>query len=323
MPPLGSNQVRVRIRASGICHSDAHYRAGTSPTGPLPLTPGHEVAGVVEEVGPHTTVRQPGDRVCLHYLLSCGSCPPCRAGREQFCTQGAMIGKHTHGGYAEYIVVPEKNAIALPEHIPFEHGAVLMCSSATSYHALRKSRLTRGETVAIFGAGGLGISAIQIAQAMGAACVYAVDINNDKLALATKLGATAVDPADDAASTLRELTDGAGVDVALELSGVPHIVNQAVQSLATFGRLALVGISSANAEIDTYTAICKESEILGVSDHLSTELADLIEMTGKGLDLTHVATRSVPLEAQAVNDVLDELDAFSSAHVRTVIVQET
>src|SRR5262245_61652188 len=140
----GPGEVLVRVRAAGICHSDAHYRRGLSPMGPLPLTLGHEVAGVIERVGAGVGLHAAGDRVCLHYLLTCGSCTHCRAGRESFCSSGAMIGHHVDGGFAEAITVPARNAVRLPERIPFEHGAIMMCSSATALHALRKGRLKAG-----------------------------------------------------------------------------------------------------------------------------------------------------------------------------------
>ena len=160
---VGPSDVLIRVRAAGICHSDVHYRAGVSRVKQLPLTLGHEVAGVVEEVGAQVARFKPGDRVCIHYLVTCGACAFCRAGNEQFCSTGEMIGKHRDGGYAEFIAVPERSVVRLPDEIPFEEGAILMCSSATSLHALNKARFRTGETVAVFGAGGLGISAIQLA----------------------------------------------------------------------------------------------------------------------------------------------------------------
>ena len=120
MPTPGEGDVLVRIRAAGICHSDAHYRAGRSPVRPLPMTLGHEIAGVVEQVGQRVTTVRAGDSVCLHYLLSCGNCTYCSAGNEQFCVRGSMLGHYSDGGYAEYIAVPERNAVHLPDEIPLE-----------------------------------------------------------------------------------------------------------------------------------------------------------------------------------------------------------
>lgn len=322
VPHVGEQDVLVRVKAAGICHSDAHYRAGSSPVGPLPVTPGHEVAGVVEETGGRVTSVQIGDRVCLHYLVTCGDCPYCVRGSEQFCVEGAMIGKHRGGGYAEYIAVPARSVVPLPEEIPFDHGAILMCSSATSFHALRKGRLTSGETVVVFGVGGLGMSAIQLADAMGALDIYAVDINDDRLAMSQGLGAVPINAsAVDPVATVRDLTQGEGVDVALELVGLAETMRQAVQSLAVFGRAVMVGIASEPLEVDTYTELLgREAEVIGAADHLLQELPLLIEYARRGvLDLSDVISQRVPLQADAVNDVLDQLEQFGGG-VRTVIV---
>jgi propanol-preferring alcohol dehydrogenase len=321
-PTVGPGDVLVRIKAAGICHSDAHYRAGKSPVRPLPMTLGHEIAGVIEAVGAQVKTIRVGDRVCLHYLISCGDCYYCSQGSEQFCIRGSMLGHYTDGGYAEYIAVPERNAVLLPEEIPFEQGAILMCSSATSFHALRKARLAAGETVAVFGVGGLGISAVQLAQAFGALDVYAVDINADKLALAEQYGAIPVDAsADDPVTQLGRLTAHAGVDVALELIGLPETMRQAVQSLGVMGRAVIAGIGDQPLEIDTYPELLgKEAEVIGTNDHLLQELPLLVEWARRGkLDLSQVVTRTVPLDADVVNGVLDELEEFGGG-VRTVIV---
>jgi 2-desacetyl-2-hydroxyethyl bacteriochlorophyllide A dehydrogenase len=321
-PSLGVGDVLVRVRAAGICHSDVHYRAGTSGVGPLPQTLGHEIAGVVEEVGPSVTSLRPGDRVCLHYLLSCGQCHFCRSGHEQFCAEGKMIGKHVDGGFAEYIAVPARNAVRLPAEVAFEHGAVLMCSSSTSFHALRKSRLQPGETVAIFGAGGLGMSAIQLARTMGALQVYAVDINETKLQLAETFGAVPVNARqDDPVTTIRRLTGGRGVDVAIEVIGLRQTMEQAVRCLAVLGRAAMAGIADRPFEINSYSDLLgREAEVIGCSDHTLRELEILVEYVRQGrLDLGHIVARSVPLEAEAINATMDALEQFGG-EVRTVVV---
>ncbi|MFH1574588.1 MAG: alcohol dehydrogenase catalytic domain-containing protein, partial [Acidobacteriota bacterium] len=240
IPAIGPRDVLVRVRAAGICHSDAHYRAGISPVRPLPLTLGHEVAGVVERAGGEVTRLKPGDRVCVHYMVTCGDCVYCNKGSEQFCVSGRMIGKYRDGGYAEYISIPARSAFLLPDAIPFEHGAVLMCSSATSLHALNRARLSAGDTVAVFGAGGLGMSAIQLAYALGAGRVFAVDRQPNKLEMARQFGAVPIDAAAaDPVTEIRRLTNGRGVDVALELIGQTTTMREAVQSLAVQGRAAI------------------------------------------------------------------------------------
>jgi propanol-preferring alcohol dehydrogenase len=321
-PTPGYAEVLVRVQGAGICHSDAHYRAGTSYAGPLPLTFGHEVAGVVEALGPGTRRTRIGDRVALHYLVTCGQCHHCNRGQEQFCDTGKMLGKHRDGGYAEYIAIPERGIVPLPEEIPFEVGAIMMCSSATSFHALRKARLQPGETVAVFGAGGLGMSAIQLAKGLGATEVYAVDINRDKLVLAASFGAIPVDASSaDPVELVRQLTNGRGVDVAVELIGLPTTMRQAVQVLGVQGRAALAGITRQPFEVDSYQDILnREAEIIGVSDHLLQEFPLLTDFARRGvLNLSHVAANTVPLKAEPINAALDALERWGG-EVRTVIV---
>lgn len=320
-PAAGPGEVVVRVRAAGICHSDAHYRAGVSPA-VTPLTLGHEIAGNVDSIGPGVADLRPGDRVCVHYLQTCGACDWCRGGTEQFCVDGRMIGKHRDGGFAEKIAIPARNVFPLPPSIPFSHGAILMCSSATSLHALRKARLAPGESVAVFGIGGLGASAVQLARALGARIVYAVDRAASKLALAERLGAVPVDASTaDPVARIRDLTRGRGVDVALELIGLPITVAQAVRVLGKMGRAAVAGLSNQLVEIDPYRELInQEAELVGVSDHLASEIPELLSHAASGrLDLSEVVGRTVPLEAPAINGVLDSLSAFGNTAARTVI----
>jgi 2-desacetyl-2-hydroxyethyl bacteriochlorophyllide A dehydrogenase len=322
VPAMGDSDILVRVRAAGICHSDVHYRAGKSPVRPLPMTLGHEVAGVVEQVGREVTRVKAGDRVCLHYNITCGECYYCSTGNEQFCGKGVMLGHYANGGYAEYIAVPARNAVALPDEIRFEEGATLMCASATAFHALRKSRLKAGETAAVFGVGGLGMSAIQLARACGALDVFAVDINEEKLQLATSYGAIPVSARHvDPVAEIRRLTNGKGVDVALELIGLPQTMRQTVQCLGVMGRAVIAGIGDRPLEIDTYRELLgNEVEIIGSNDHLFQELPVLIELARrKVLDTSRIVTHVVPLEPDAINHTLDALEQFGS-DVRTVIV---
>jgi 2-desacetyl-2-hydroxyethyl bacteriochlorophyllide A dehydrogenase len=322
VPPVGPSDVLVRVRAAGICHSDAHYRGGFLDADALPVTLGHEVAGIVESVGAEVTQFRKGDRVCVHYLVSCGHCDYCAGGTEQFCLTNQMIGKHRDGGYAEFLLVPERSVFHLPEEIPFEQGAILMCSAATSLHALKKTRLRAGETVAVFGVGGLGVSAIQLAKSLGASEIFAVDINPRKLELAEKFGAIAVNATvSDPVAQIRKQTGGRGVDVALELIGRPETMQQAVRCLAIFGRAGLVGLTYDPFEIVSYTELVnKEAEIIGVSDHLANEIPALLEYArNRQLDLSHGIIRTIALDPAAVNAALDNLESFGDG-VRVVIM---
>jgi D-arabinose 1-dehydrogenase-like Zn-dependent alcohol dehydrogenase len=322
VPEIGPNEVLIRVVAAGICHSDAHYRAGISKIDNLPVTLGHEVAGVVESAGEKVANVAPGDRVCVHYLVHCGHCELCTRGLEQFCRSGQMIGKHRDGGYAEFIAVPVKNAFALPDAISFEIGAIMMCSSATALHALHKARLKPEESVAIFGFGGLGFSALQLSRAFDCGEIYVVEINPVKLASAAKLGAIAIDAkAGDPVEQIKEATAGKGVDVSLELIGSAKTMRQCVLCLAPLGRAALVGLTTESMSIFPYTELInKEVEIIGVSDHLATELPPLIESARSGkFRFPPETLRAVDLDAGQVNAALDALQ-HSIDHVRTVIV---
>ena len=286
------------------------------------MTLGHEVAGRVETVGKEVRHVSPGDRVYVHYLVSCGRCDFCLRGHEQFCGKGQMIGKHRDGGYAEFIKVPGRSVFVLPDEIPFEHGAVMMCSSATALHALNKARLQGGDSVAIFGFGGLGFSALQLSRAFGCREVYVVDINPAKLASIAALGGIAIDAtAGDPVQQIREATRGKGVDVSIELVGSGITMGQAVRCLGVFGRAALVGLTAELMSVLPYTELInKEAEIIGVSDHLAAELPSLLEFARSGkLRFPQGTLRVVGLDAAQINAALDEV-AKSSDHIRTVIV---
>lgn len=285
-PSAGDGQVLVDIRAAGICHSDAHYRAGNGSIA-LPLTLGHEIAGVV---------RGTGQRVALHYLHD----------------DGRMLGKEVDGGYAEQIAVPAANAVPIPDGVSFETAAVMMCSTATAYHALRLANLRPSESVAILGFGGLGASAVQLAKVMGAVRVFAVDRVAEKLELAASFGAI---PA-----SVDELRD---VDVVLDFAGHPATTLQALRALARGGRIMIVAINLRELAIDPYRdVLARERHIIGVSDHTREELVELLQLAHRGvIDISRVITRRVSLKAAAINEVLDDLDR-GTTHLRTVIVND-
>jgi len=322
VPEIGPADVLVRVFACGICHSDAHYRAGISPIPNLPVTPGHEIAGTVESVGKDVAAFRPGDRVCVHYLTHCGACDFCLGGNEQFCPDLQMIGKHRDGGYADFIRVPARSVVALPKEIVFAHGAIMMCSSATALHALNKTRLKPGESVAIFGFGGLGYSALQLARALGCGASYVVEVNSAKLASAAAFGAIPISAtASDPVRQILDATGGKGVDVAIELVGTTVTMGQAVRCLGILGRAAIVALSRESISLVPYTELInKEVEIIGVSDHLASELPSLMHYAQSGkLIFLEWALRFVDLDAAQINAALDALEE-STAHARTVII---
>src|SRR5437763_3985886 len=322
IPEIGSSDVLICVAAAGICHSDAHYRGGISKIDHLPLTLGHEVAGYVELVGRDVTNVLPRDRVCVHYLVHCGTCEFCVRGLEQFCRSGQMIGRHRDGGYAEFIKVPARNAFTLPDEISFEVGAIMMCSSATALHALNKARLKPGESVAIFGFGGLGFSALQLARAFDCGQIYVVEINPAKLATAAALGAVPIDAtAGDPVQQILDATSGKGVDVAIEFVGLAATMQQAARCLAVQGRAAMVALSRESMSLLPYPElISKEAEVIGVSDHLASELPVLMDLVRSGkLCFSEGMLRFVPLDAAQINAALHAVEK-STDHIRTVIV---
>ncbi len=322
VPEIGPADVLVRIAACGICHSDAHYRAGISPIAHLPVTPGHEIAGTIECLGRGVDAFRPGDRVCVHYLAHCGACKFCLRGNEQFCPEVQMIGKHRNGGYAEFIKVPARSVVALPDEIAFAHGAIMMCSSATALHALNKTRLKPGESVAIFGFGGLGYSALQLARAFDCGAIYVVEINAAKLASAAMLGAIPISTtAGDPVQQIRDAIDGKGVDVSIELVGSTVTMRQAIQCLGILGRAAIVALSREAMSFFPYTELInKEAEVIGVSDHLASELPSLLHYAQSGkLTFPDSVLRMVELDAAQINAALDALEE-TTEHVRTVIM---
>lgn len=316
-PEPGPGEVLLRIDAAGMCRSDVHYRSGTRPVPSLPLVPGHEIAGTVLEVGHGVDRPAPGDRVSLHYLVTCGECGPCRRGAEQFCETGQMLGLDRQGGYAERIVVPARNAHPIPDGVSTAAAAVMMCSTATSLHALRRGRVGPGTRVALLGAGGLGMSAIQLARVLGAATVYAVDIHPERLAVAADLGAIPIDGTGDAVAAIR--ADG-GVDVAVELVGSADLMRDAVAMLSPQGRAVAVGLTHSEFGLDPYRDLVRrEAEILGTADHLASEIDEILAWAADGsIDVDRLITRTIPLDQQQVEDALVSLERFGSG-IRTVI----
>jgi propanol-preferring alcohol dehydrogenase len=281
-PVAGAGEVLIEIRAAGICHSDAHYRAGRGSVA-LPLTLGHEIAGVV--VGT-------GARVAVHYLIDADT----------------MIGKERDGGYAERVVVPAANAVPIPEGVPFEEAAVMMCSTATAWHALRLSRIRRGESLAILGFGGLGVSALQLARVLGVETIYAIDVVPEKLALAERMGAIPASAPPEA-------------DVVLDFAGHPPATSAALRALRFGGRLMVVAINLRSLEFDPYRdVLARERHIIGCSDHTREELVEVLDLAARGaIELSSAITRRVPLRADAINEALDDIDR-GTPHLRTVIV---
>jgi 2-desacetyl-2-hydroxyethyl bacteriochlorophyllide A dehydrogenase len=322
MPLLRDYEVLVKAQASGICHSDLNYRDGVSPVGKLPIILGHEIAGIVAKKGSRVGDFAEGDHVCVHYVVSCGKCRFCLSGLETYCEKYQMIGKDVDGGFAEYLAVPEANLLPLPETIPFEQGAILGCAVSTAYHALRRGKVKPEDTLVIYGAGGLGVHAIQLAATiLQVTKIIAVDVLDHKLQVAKKLGAKEIINANenDAADAIREFTDGMGADVVIDFVGRRKTIENCISCAGKGGRIVVVGISSEELQISPYsTIIGKEIEIVGVNDHLKSELRSLIDLTSsRKLDLSSSITHRVKLEE--VNEGIRILRNNAGQPLRVVI----
>jgi propanol-preferring alcohol dehydrogenase len=318
-PTPGPDDVVVEVRAAGICHSDAHYRAGRGTVPRLPVTLGHEIAGVIVDRGERVTAPLLGARVAVHYLVACGRCAGCARG-EAFCVRGEMLGKDRDGGHAERVRMPARNALPLPEGVSDAQAAIMMCSTATASHALRQGRLRPGETVLVLGFGGLGVSVARLGLLLGARRILAVDRVAAKLTVARAAGCLPIDAHHDVTEQILTATDGAGADVAIDLAGHPPLATAALRALAPGGRLVLVALNRKAFEFDPYhDVLAREREIIGCSDHTRDEVVDLLDWAAAGrLDLAEAISRRIPLEAGAVNAALDALEQGTD-HFRTVI----
>ncbi|WP_328313773.1 Zn-dependent alcohol dehydrogenase [Streptomyces sp. NBC_00442] len=270
LPEPGPGQVRVRLAAAGVCHSDLSLTNGTMRV-PVPAVLGHEGAGTVVAVGEGVTSVAPGTQVVLNWAPSCGSCHPCSLGEVWLCVNalnGAASvyartanGTELHPGlnvaaFAEETVVAENCVIPLPAGIPLTEAALLGCAVLTGYGAIHHSaRVRQGETVAVFGAGGVGLATLQAARIAGAGQIVAVDVSPDKEGLAREAGATDfVVASDTTAKDIRRLTGGQGTDVAVECVGRAVTIRTAWESTRRGGRTTVVGIGGKDQQV-TFNAL--------------------------------------------------------------------
>ena len=245
MPIAGPADVLVRVRACGIGLTVVNLIATPGRVTAYPRIPGHEIAGDVVEVGAAVRAAKVGQRVTNHFYLTCGQCKQCRSGRETLClSPRGNVGSATDGGYAEYVVLPERNTVPIPGGVSYVDAAVASDAIATPFHACHKeARLGPGDSVLIIGAGGgVGIHMVQMARLCGAR-VLAADIGDDKLALAKRMGADEIIDARNAnlADKVRALTDGLGVDAVIDIVASRATLEAGLQALAMGGRLVIIG----------------------------------------------------------------------------------
>ena len=338
LAPTGPEQVRVRLRATGVCHSDLSICRG-GLRHPLPAVPGHEGAGVVSEVGTNVTSVAPGDHVTLNWTPSCGACFFCERAEPYLCERAAadslaapfasaggealapVLGA---GAFAEETLVLERAVVRIPHDVPFEVAALVGCAVTTGFGAVVNTAGVRpGDSVVVIGCGGVGLSIVQGARYAGAATIVAVDLNEEKRALAKDLGATdTVDGADDVEQAVRGLTRGRGADHAFEAIGRSHTIKTAYRLTRRGGNTVVVGAGRHDdkVEFSALELFFQARSIVGCvygSADVARDFPRILGLYSAGeLDLDRLITARIPLDG--VNDALDAMEAGEGA--RTVVV---
>jgi D-arabinose 1-dehydrogenase-like Zn-dependent alcohol dehydrogenase len=317
-PEVRPSDVLVRVTAAGVCGTDVKLCRGDIPDTPLPLVPGHETAGVVVQspaVGP-----PPGTRVVIFHHLFCGECDRCRSGNENLCTRlRGRVGFDHAGGWADVVRVPARNVMPIPDGVPAVEACVVPDAVATVWRALLTvGKLVPGEGVAVVGAGGLGLSACQIAAAHGGD-VLAVDVAADKLAQAAGCGARLTALPDAALDAARGLAGG-GASLVLDCAGTPESIALSLSLLPASGRLVQVGYSATSRlEVPAAEVALRELRLLGCRASALGDLRDALDAVARGV-VRPVIGETRPLEgAQAA---LDVLGAGGAAGRQVLVVSE-
>lgn len=297
--PSSPVEVVVRVTAAGICATDLHLIEGRLSIASPPLVLGHEIAGVIEACGSAVRRFRPGERVKCDSVIGCGACVWCRRGAAQFCPSGSELGITRPGGWAEWVVVPERNLYRLPEEIPDEVAAVM---DVEVPRALAKAGIAAGEKVAIFGPGPSGLLAVQLARLAGAEPVILCGTRPERLALGKRLGAHYTVEVNQvpAAERVRELTGGAGADVGFDAAGTTRAVRDLLDALRPQGRAVLYGLHGAPMkEFPIDVVVLKDLVVYGaLPDRTGWE--ELIALVASGrLDLASLITHRFPLESAA------------------------
>jgi alcohol dehydrogenase, propanol-preferring len=305
-PQPGAGEILIRIEACGVCHSDVHVADGDWPQFAkivkTPLILGHEVAGVVVEKGAAVEDLKIGDRVGVPWIYwTCGECEFCREGNENLCRRQKITGVTVDGGYAEFVKVPASHAVRIPDSISSIQAAPLFCAGVTVYRALKRSGILPGQLLAVFGIGGLGHLAVQFGQALGAE-VVAIDISEEKLALARSLGASATIDAS-TKNVIKELRSRGGVHVSLVTSAARASYETAFHCVRPTGTLLVVGLPADPICFPAILMAAGEIRIQASTVGTRQDLREVLAMAAAGKVRCQVAAR--PL-AQ-VNEALDQL----------------
>lgn len=310
-PNIGEDDVLVRVRACGICGSDIHGYDGSTGRRIPPLVMGHEAAGEIEKVGHAVDAFTAGDRVTFDSTVSCGKCGFCRQGRINLCDNRTVLGVscgdyRRHGAFAEYVSVPARILYKLPDTLPFERAALIEAVSI-AVHAVSRHVPKPADTVVVVGAGMIGVLVIQVLKNKGCHNIIAVDLDNEKLALAKRLGANqGLNPKEsDVPAAVREATGGNGADASFEVVGHSDTVLTAIRALRKGGTVVLIGNLSPNVELPLQEVVSREISVLG-SCASSGEYPECIDLLASGsVDVDPLISLKASLEEAP--DLFDRL----------------
>lgn len=305
-PEPGRGEVLVRTRAAGICRTDLKVIGGAIPTVTTPRIPGHELAGEVTAVGPGVTRPEVGARVTVSLDFSCGECDYCMSGELDHCSRLVRMGLEQDGALAEYVRVPAANAFTIPDSVTFQQAATIPDAVGSPYHAvLNRAAVRPAQIVAVYGLGGLGLNAVQIAALTGAR-VIGIARTPERRDLARELGATwTLDPRDaPIPDQIHDLTDGLGVHAFIDLVGIEDSVGHGVMSLRKGGRVVVVGYFVPELTAAMMRLVIHEAAILGSRGSTRKELLEAVQLVGQGLIKPVIGAE---FELDEVNSGLSEL----------------
>ncbi len=317
-PVPGRGEVLIRVTAAGVCHTELHFASGLLNLGVAPLTLGHEIVGRVDAVGPDVGDLHVGDRVIVYYYVGCGRCSHCLVGDENLCeTLRAEYGFVSDGGFAEYVKVPARNVVVLPEHLSDEAAAPIGCGVTTAVHATALAGVRPGNVVLVYGVGTVGFGLVQLARLAGAE-VIAVSRTPAKLDKARALGAAHLVHAreEPVVERVRALTRGRGVDVIFELVATRETMAAATAVLGKRGRLVFIGYSEDAFTVHPIQLVVNEARVMGSVGNTLAELVRAVDLVARGQVAT-VVDRTLPLaEFQQALDLLARGELVGRAVLR-------
>ncbi|MEM2110940.1 MAG: alcohol dehydrogenase catalytic domain-containing protein [Candidatus Bathyarchaeia archaeon] len=298
-PRINPSDVLVKIKKCGICHTDIAIWSGTFPPrkGP-PLILGHEISGEIVNVGENVKNFNVGDRIAVDSFISCSKCFYCLTGNDNLCERGKRIGIDVDGGFAEFISIPEENAIKLPDEITFSEAALLEPMSIC-YRAVKVANVQIEDVVALFGLGGLGLITLQLLAKLRGAKVIAIDVIEEKLQTAKELGATEVINAAEKnpVEEIMKMTSNRGADCAIEVVGRPITQEQAVRCIRKGGKAVLVGAAMEPIKVNPQRFFREEINITGAFGCQKSDLPKLIEIIKEGkVDLKRLISHEIDIE---------------------------